>query len=139
MGRSNLEPLPVQRNDLLFLRAIELNGNHARTFVRRSELHTELGNHDECIEDLQKAKEIDPNYSNIDDLLHSAEKRKKQASKRDYYKILGVKRNAKKKEIKKAYRTIAAKWHPDNFQVTSQRKTFPILRVVPTAQKNLEP
>ena len=117
MGRSNLEPLPVQRNDLLFLRAIELNGNHARTFVRRSELHTELGNHDECIEDLQKAKEIDPNYSNIDDLLHSAEKRKKQASKRDYYKILGVKRNAKKKEIKKAYRTIAAKWHPDNFQV----------------------
>ena len=94
-----------------------MNGNHARTFVRRSELHTELGNHDECIEDLQKAKEIDPNYSNIDDLLHSAEKRKKQASKRDYYKILGVKRNAKKKEIKKAYRTIAAKWHPDNFQV----------------------
>ena len=96
-----------------------MNGNHARTFVRRSELHTELGNHDECIEDLQKAKEIDPNYSNIDDLLHSAEKRKKQASKRDYYKILGVKRNAKKKEIKKAYRTIAAKWHPDNFQVNT--------------------
>jgi len=102
-------------------KAIELNGNHARTFVRRSELHTELGNHDECIEDLQKAKEIDPNYSNIDDLLHSAEKRKKQASKRDYYKILGVKRNAKKKEIKKAYRTIAAKWHPDNFQSEEEK------------------
>ena len=107
----------ISRDFYIEFRAIELNGNHARTFVRRSELHTELGNHDECIEDLQKAKEIDPNYSNIDDLLHSAEKRKKQASKRDYYKILGVKRNAKKKEIKKAYRTIAAKWHPDNFQV----------------------
>ena len=39
-------------------RAIELNGNHARTFVRRSELQTELGNHDECIEDLQKAAQL---------------------------------------------------------------------------------
>ena len=95
-----------------------MDGKHARSFVRRSELRTLLGEHQECVDDLNKAKEIDPNYSNIDDLLHSAEKRKKQASKRDYYKILGVKRNAKKKEIKKAYRTIAAKWHPDNFQVS---------------------
>lgn len=97
-------------------KAIELNKNHARTFVRRSELQTELGNHEECIEDLKQAKEIDPNFSDIDHLIQAAEKRLKQASKRDYYKILGVKRNAKKKEIKKAYRTVAAKWHPDNFQ-----------------------
>ena len=45
-----------------------------------------------------------------------------QASKRDYYKILGLRRNAGKKEITKAYRKLAQKWHPDNFQDETEKK-----------------
>ena len=40
-------------------------------------------------------------------------RRKMAESKRDYYEVLGVDKNADEATIKKAYRQLAKKYHPD--------------------------
>lgn len=66
--------------------------------------------------DYQSALEMEENMPRAKDGLEKAKARQKQAERRDYYKILGVSRKATKKEIVKAYRRAAQKWHPDAYQ-----------------------
>lgn len=77
---------------------------------------------DEAVKYFQKALDIDDSLQRAKEGLERAQKLKKQASKRDYYKILGVRRTANKKEISKAYRSLAQKWHPDHFDGEEKKK-----------------
>ena len=44
-------------------------------------------------------------------------------TKRDYYEVLGVEKNAAADQIKKAYRKLAAKYHPDvNHEADAEAK-----------------
>lgn len=75
-----------------------------------------------AIDDYQKALNAQDGNRRAKEGLNRAQKLLKQSKKRDYYKILGVRRNANKREISKAYRKLAQKWHPDNFQDEEEKK-----------------
>jgi molecular chaperone DnaJ len=46
------------------------------------------------------------------------------ADKRDYYDVLGIPKNASDEDIKKAYRTLAKKYHPDVSKEVDAEKKF---------------
>ena len=46
------------------------------------------------------------------------------AGEEDYYKLLGVSRDASEKEIKKAFRKLAIQYHPDKNPDPDARKRF---------------
>ena len=73
----------------------------------------ELENYDEAVRDFSSAGRISPGEFGVQQKLRDAQVKQKQAKKKDYYKILGVDKNADQNEIKKAYRKLALKWHPD--------------------------
>jgi len=49
----------------------------------------------------------------INDLLHDARLSLKRSQSKDYYKVLGVDRDADNRHIKSAYRKLSKRFHPD--------------------------
>uniref|UniRef100_A0A915Q3Z7 J domain-containing protein n=1 Tax=Setaria digitata TaxID=48799 RepID=A0A915Q3Z7_9BILA len=88
----------------------------------RAEAFLMYEKYDEAIEDYQKALNRQEESKRAREGLHRAQKLKKQIGKRDYYKILGIRKNANKRDILKAYRKKAQEWHPDNFSDENEKK-----------------
>lgn len=70
---------------------------------------------EQAVRTFQQAVEIatEDNKQEAQEKLKNSQVALKQSKEKNYYKILGLQRSATKKEIKKAYRELALKWHPD--------------------------
>lgn len=94
-------------------KAIECNSKYPQAFHKRGEVNIKLKNFDDAIRDMQQAQELDPSKYDLADKIRQTRRDAEQAKKKDYYGILGVGKGADEQEIKKAYRALALKWHPD--------------------------
>ena len=103
-------------------KAIEYNPNYPTAYIRRALIYEEFKMFDDAKADLSKAKELDPNNTKIDGYMNEANQKAEGAKNRDYYKILGINRNASADEIKKAYRKMALKYHPDRNSESEESK-----------------
>lgn len=103
-------------------RLLNKNPDNAEALMDRAEAYLASEKWEEAINDFQKASNMDEGNRRAQEGLNKAQKLLKQSQKKDYYKILGVKRTARKKEILKAYRKLAAKWHPDKYDGDDKAK-----------------
>merc|ERR1719354_888745 len=96
-------------------RGIWRNGRIWMDFFALGEVYTAAEMWQEAVNLYRKAMEFEPNdrEPQTKQKLREAEVALKQSKEKNYYKILGLQRNASKKEIKKAYRDLALEWHPD--------------------------
>jgi DnaJ family protein C protein 3 len=105
---------------------LEHEPDNAMALCDRADAHLLNEKYEEAIEDFKKAETIETGDDGLkkraQEGTQRAQKLFKQSQKRDYYKILGIKRTAQKPEILKAYRKLAAQWHPDQYKGEDKEK-----------------
>jgi len=102
--------------------SVTLNDSYTKAYLRRGNIYMQLKMFEEARYDFQKVKEREPTNQEAIKALEEAKKEEKKAKKRDYYQILGLTKEASENDIKKAYKKLAIKWHPDKNNQSEESK-----------------
>lgn len=93
--------------------ALKLDPTYLKARKTRAKALGESGNREQALKDLKELAEQYPEEAGIKKDVRDAEMELKKSKRKDYYKILGVEKDATETEIKKAYRKLAIIHHPD--------------------------
>ena len=94
--------------------ALDLDENYFKAILRRAKSYMDLEMFDEAVRDYEQAHKMERGNHEVRQLLQQAKLELKKSKRKDYYKILGVSKDANDDEIKKAYRKRALVHHPGN-------------------------
>ncbi|KMU79789.1 DnaJ and TPR domain -containing protein [Coccidioides immitis RMSCC 3703] len=84
--------------------------------MSKAENEVDLGEYEAAIQTLGIANEHHPDSHAVRSLHQKAQMLLKRSKQKDYYKVLGVDREADDATIKRAYRKLTKQYHPDKVQ-----------------------
>uniref|UniRef100_A0AAX7SIZ5 J domain-containing protein n=1 Tax=Astatotilapia calliptera TaxID=8154 RepID=A0AAX7SIZ5_ASTCA len=93
-------------------KAIKLDETYIKAYLRRAQCYMDTEQYEEAVRDYEKVYQTEKTKEHKQ-LLKNSQLELKKSKRKDYYKILGVDKNATEEEIKKAYRKRALLHHPD--------------------------
>lgn len=94
-------------------RAVSLDPGYTKARRTKANALGSAGRWEEAVREWKALQELEPEDRNIAKEVRRAELELKKSQRKDYYKILGVDKNADDQQIKKAYRKLAIIHHPD--------------------------
>jgi DnaJ family protein C protein 7 len=93
--------------------ALRLDPGYIKAMKVRAKANAGADNWEDAVRDYKSVAENNPSEKGIAEEIRRAEFELKKSQRKDYYKILGVTKDATETEIKKAYRKMAIQYHPD--------------------------
>jgi DnaJ family protein C protein 3 len=93
--------------------ALQLNPNSLYAALHKAQVQLDADDFEDAVRILESAKEHHQQSQKLHDLLNKAQTLLKRSKTKDYYKVLGLSRDADEREIKRAYRKLSKTFHPD--------------------------
>ncbi|KAK4556332.1 hypothetical protein LTR86_006476 [Recurvomyces mirabilis] len=93
--------------------ALQHNPTCLPALISKAQRLIDADEFDQAIAQLNTAKDVHGMTQKLQELLQKAQTLLKRSKQKDYYKVLGVTRDADERDIKKAWRKLSIAHHPD--------------------------
>lgn len=94
-------------------KAISLDPAYTKARKTKANAMGQSGDWEGAVREWKALQESDPQDATLAKEVRKAELELKKSKRKDYYKILGIEKDADEKDVKKAYRKLAIIHHPD--------------------------